>query len=254
MLYHAAAKVGEAGMAHPLAAFGDAVRGVVDAVAAEAAGGGRCVATFDADCTLWDADMGEAYARWLLAGGLLPKVEPARDVYGEYEERLKTKGRVDAYSFIVEVMEGLPESDVVLWARQLAAAWPNYRPLMRELVRFLSGAGVEVWIVSASNRWAVQAAAEHMDVLPERVLAVESEVEAGVLTSRMILPVTCEGGKVEAIRQRMGVVPVLACGDSFGDREMLEHAKRAIAVGLMSSPDTEFLRYARTRGWPVQLF
>ncbi len=241
-------------IAREIAPFHPACRRVFREVALRAVRGERPLACFDADGTLWAEDIGEGMLRWLAAGGLLPSVRaPWQQVWEEYEARVR-EDRCAGYAWAVAIMEGLREEEIIRWSRQFAAAWPNYRPKMVGLLRGLCAAGGEVVIVTASNRWLVEAAAERMGLPDIRILGIETRVRDGVLTGEVVRPVTCRGGKVEAIRERLGRMPDLAVGDSVGDLEMLEASGRVVVVGRRSDPSAQMVRLARERGWPVQWF
>jgi HAD superfamily phosphoserine phosphatase-like hydrolase len=211
------------------------------------------LACFDADGTLWAEDLGEAFFRWLIAGHLLPRVDCSRDVYAEYEARVR-EDRAAGYAWCVQCMAGIAETDLQRWSRQMAAAWPNYRPEMVSLARGLAASGVEVWMVSASNRWVVQASAPRAGFDPSNVIAMQVEVEGGTLTDRPVRPLICHGGKVEAIHQRFGRRADLAFGDSLGDLEMLSDAAHPFVIGRHDKPGAALLEVARDKGWPVHLF
>lgn len=227
-------------------AFRDAVQAVLDDP------GPAPLACFDADGTLWSEDLGEAFFRWLIAGHLLPRHDCDGDVYGDYEARV-AKSRAEGYSWAVQAMAGLAAEDVVRWSRQLAHAWPNYRPEMGALARGLADAGVEVWIVSATNRWTVTEGGRLMGFDPRRVIGMSVHVEDGRLTERPEYPLIANAGKVEAIARVIGRRPDLAFGDSKGDLEMLIDARQALVVGRHDKP-ASLLPVARERGWPVHLF
>jgi HAD superfamily phosphoserine phosphatase-like hydrolase len=211
---------------------------------------GRRVACFDADDTLWAGDIGEAFLRWLAAGDLLPFAPDA--LLAEYEARVLAD-RTAGYTWAVQVMAGLREADVARWARQLAAAWPGVRPAMAALLAGLDEAGVEIWIVSASNGWIVREAAVLLGVPPARALGIRVEVEGGRLTGRPAHPVPSGAGKVAAIRAFVGTVPDLAAGDGLGDLEMLESAWTPLVVDRRGGVPSALHEVARTRGWPVWL-
>jgi len=213
---------------------------------------GRRVAVFDADGTLWYDDIGEAFARWLVEGDLL-KGTHADSFWDEYERRVN-ESRIDGYTWVIQVMAGLPEADVKLWCRQLAAAWSNYRPGMKALIAGLEQEGYETWICSASNRWIVRATAPYVGIPDERVLGIETQVADGLLTTRPIYPRPCNQGKVDAIQKHIGVKPVFAFGDSMGDFEMLAWAVQPMVVGRRDHQDNELVRQAGPRGWPVHRF
>ena len=89
---------------------------------------------------------------------------------------------------------------------------------------------------------------------PARVLAIHLEVDGGLLSDRVVSPVTCRQGKVEAIDQHIGCRPTLAVGDSMGDLEMLEYATQALIVGRTDQAGTEISALADARGWPIHRF
>lgn len=214
---------------------------------------GRRLACFDADGTLWSEDIGEAFLRWLIAADRLPRYRGRTDLYEEYEHRV-AQDRVAGYAFAVQAMADLPEAEVQAYARWFAAAWPNTRPLMRGLVLGLQEAGFEVWIVSATARWMVQAAAPLVGLPADRVIAIEVEVHDGVLTDRPVEPVVCMPGKVAAIRKYLGAEAVLAFGDSRGDQEMLESARIPLVIGRKDQRGAAMVKLAAERGWGCHLF
>ena len=214
---------------------------------------GRRVAVFDADGTLWYEDIGEAFLRWLAAGGLLAGYPDPAEVWAEYERRV-AESRVEGYTWAVRVMAGLRDEDVHRWCRQLAYAWPNVRVPMVGLIAGLQAEGFETWIVSASNRWIIEAAAPFTGIAVERVVGIEVQVQDGLLTSRPIYPRPCNQGKVDAIQKHIGVKPIFAFGDSMGDFEMLAYAEQPMVVGRRDRSDNELVRQAPGRGWPVHRF
>ncbi len=213
----------------------------------------RRVAAFDADGTLWSEDIGEAFARWLAAGGLLEGLEDVPAFWEEYERRVD-ESRIDGYTWVIQVMAGHAEADISKWCRQMAAAWPNYRPKMQRLIAGLQAEGFETWIVSASNRWIVHAGAPTMGIPQDKVIGIETHVVDGVLTTDPVIPRPCNQGKVEAIQHHIGVVPIFAFGDSMGDFEMLDYVVQPMVVARHDRPDNELVRQAAQRGWPVHRF
>ncbi len=213
----------------------------------------RRVATFDGDNTLWDCDIGEAFLRWLISAGQIQPVDGVDDIWDEYERKVAAD-RVTGYAWAVQVMRGLSEEALTDRAEHFCYAWPNWRDGMRQVVQLLHDNGVEVWLVSASGRIVVEAAALYLGIPQDRVLGMEVETEAGLLTEQMILPMTANAGKVEAIEQTIGVRPIAAFGDSRGDLEMLEYASQAFVVGQTSRTNESFVALAKDRGWPINEF
>ena len=126
-------------------------------------GAGRCVC-FDADGTLWRGDVGEDLLRWLVAEDLLPRHPGERDLYQRYEA-IHQVDPPAAYAFAVEVMAGLEETRLEQWCRDFYSQRYAGRlfPFTRPLLAAFSSAGYLPWLVSASPRWMVEAAAR---VLP----------------------------------------------------------------------------------------
>ncbi len=209
---------------------------------------GRRVACFDGDDTLWDGDAGEAFLRRLAADGRLPLAPDP--LWAEYLARVRAD-RDAGYTWAVRIMAGLREADVDRWSRQLAAAWPGVRPAMAALLAGLAGAGVETWIVSASNAWTIRAFAARVGVAPDRAIGIRVAVVGGRLTDDAIPPVSSGAGKVEAIRAAVGVPPDLAAGDGPGDLPMLEHARVRLVVDRRDGPPSALHCTALERGWPV---
>ncbi len=213
----------------------------------------RRVAAFDADGTLWYEDIGEAFARWLVAGGHIDGHADVASFWEEYERRVD-EHRMDGYTWVIQAMAGLAEADVQRWCRQLAAAWSNYRPQMHKLIAGLQQEGFEAWIVSASNRWIVHAGAPTMGIPQDKVIGIETQVADGLITDIPVNPRPCNQGKVEAIQHHIGVRPTFAFGDSMGDFEMLEYVVQPLVVGRNDQPDNELIRQAGSKGWPVHRF
>ncbi len=163
-----------------------------------------------------------------------------------YQELLSHAGRETAYFWAAQVLCGLtPErvreisretlqeelarpvgAERLSWegaSLEIASGLRPYPAVARLLAR-LREAGVETWIVSASNRWTVEVfAAEQLGIGPERVLGIAPRVAGGRITASRDpdVPVTGGAGKVEAIDRHIGLRPLFSAGDSMGDFEML---------------------------------
>jgi len=221
-----------------------AVGPLLDAPAA-----GRVVA-FDADGTLWRGDVGEELLRALIAEDRLPRHRGRRDLYEEYEARV-ARDPASGYAFAVEVLEGWDETALQAYCRDFFRQVFERQlfPFTRPLVSALLAAGHEVWVVSASAVWAVIPGAAFLGIPPERVIAVQADVEGGRLTGRARSPVPCGEGKVELLRAR-GIRPALAVGNGDLDEPMLAYAERALVIAP-SGHDNGLVQAAARRGWPV---
>lgn len=135
---------------------------------------------------------------------------------------------------------------------------------IRTLMGVLERLGFEVWIVSATNRWSVEAFARHSFGIPaSRVLGNQLYGQAppdeplrlcaradDELSSTTCLPVLYRQGKVDIIREQVGRRPALAFGDTTTDFEMLCDATE-LAV-LIDRGLPELQHEAHARSWAVQ--
>ena len=209
------------------------------------------LAAFDADGTLWDGDLGEAVLQALIARGEL--VSPPPDPWGEYVRRVRRDPH-EGFAYAGRLMAGLSERRVrelsgVLYADRFA---PAVFAEARWLLAFLHEHGWDVYLVSASNRWSIEVAAEALGVAQGRVCALDLDVAQGVITDRVRLPVPTLDGKPALLRTAAGRAPDLAFGNSVLDLPLLRAAVLPVAVGLLRSvgrPRNQFLVQAARRGW-----
>ncbi len=207
------------------------------------------LAAFDADGTLWDGDIGEELLQELIRRRLL--VDGPLDPWQEYQRRLR-RDPSDAFSFAVRLMNGLSEvvvretSQHVFAERFVAGVFPPVRFCLDRLI----ARGWDVYVVSASNRWSVEVAAAHLGLSPDRVIALGVEVEAGLLTDRVLEPIPVLAGKVILLRQLAGRDADIAFGNSVLDLPLLLAAAIPVAVGF-PYPGNRFLAQARKRGFAV---
>jgi HAD superfamily phosphoserine phosphatase-like hydrolase len=206
------------------------------------------LAVFDCDGTLWAGDAGERFFDWELQRGLVsPEADRRiRARYAEYKE-----GRVsedDMCGEMVTLHRGLSESAVEEAARAFFEA--NFAvqifPEMRALVQRLGQAGCDVWAVSSTNQWVIEAGMTAFGIPPNRILAAAVEVENGMVTERLIRVPSGEG-KAKAIREVIRRDPDVAFGNSRWDAAMLKIARHAFAV----NPNPDLEQTARAQGWTI---
>jgi len=101
---------------------------------------------------------------------------------------------------------------------------------------------VQVFIVTASIKWAVEPGARALGLKDENVIGVETALKNGLITTEKVLPITYRQGKVEALLQKTGGIrPFLASGNSTGDIELLQSASHIrLAVSAASRDDKLF--------------
>ena len=220
---------------------------------ARSTGEGGEVAVFDADGTLWSGDAGEALLQALAReGGLDGYPAGSGDAWRDYRA-LEATDPTRAYAFAAELLAGLSEADLVQRCDRLMGehvAAHLFAP-MRALLQCFVELGAEVWLVSASNRWVIQAGARLLGLPPERVLGMRTAVVDGMLTRELVPPLTNLEGKVEAIELSIGRRPAFAAGNSLNDVPMLRLATRA---ALMVNPSEAAYEIAREEGYVVRVF
>jgi phosphoserine phosphatase len=208
------------------------------------------LAVFDCDGTLWWGDAGEGFFDWELKEGLVAAeiARWARTRYADYK-----RGNVSEEVMCGEMVTlhcGLREEEVQRAAiryfdKHFTA---NLIPEMGELVRRLKQAECEVWAVSSTNQWVIQAAMRHFEIPENCILAAAVEVENGQITDHLIR-VPSGHGKAQAIQEVIGRTPDAGFGNSIWDSEMLKMARHAFAV----NPNPDLAQMAQENGWPVYI-
>jgi HAD superfamily hydrolase (TIGR01490 family) len=205
-------------------------------------------AAFDCDGTLWAGDSGVKFFNWEIQQGLID-TEVAQAAMARYDEYLA--GRVsedDICAFMVQIHRGL-RVDVIEEAVERFVAEqvvPDFFPEMKSLVDELRQQGCDIWAVSSTNSWVVEAAVKTVGISADRVLAVRADVVNGVVTDG-VGEITSGAGKATALKRALKAPLEASFGNSIFDLEMLEMAQRPFPV----NPTAELLRIARDRGWPT---
>ncbi len=206
------------------------------------------LAAFDCDGTLWRIDAGEGFFYWEMDRGLLGEdvVRWAKPRYEEYRA-----GRVDEVTMCGEMVTmnaGVPwetlQSAAAEYFAEHVVRW--IFPEMMELTRRLKEAGCELWAISSTNEWVIQAAAPLFGFAPERVVAASVACEDGRATSRL-LQVPTDESKASLIRELLPRTPDAVFGNSMHDLAMMELGRHAFAV----NPNPDLENIARERGWTV---
>jgi phosphoserine phosphatase len=77
--------------------------------------------------------------------------------------------------------------------------------------------GAEIWVVSGSNRWSVEAVFRKHGILPDRILGIDLQEDGGVLGPQIRGHVPVLEGKIDALREHTGRQPVVVFSDSVYD-------------------------------------
>lgn len=201
--------------------------------------GQKPVAAFDADGTLWDTDLGEAFFRYQIAHSGLKGLPT--DPWKHYADWKVSGDPRPAYLWLAQISKGCSLKQVRTWAREAVqknSPTPIF-PDQKKWVSMLLENKVEVFVVTASVKWAVEPGAELLGIGFDHVLGVETAVENGILSDQAAGYMTYKEGKPEALLQVInGRKPFFCSGNSTGDTALLRSAtKTALALGA-ARPDT----------------
>lgn len=214
-------------------------------------------AAFDADGTLWDTDLGENFFQYQIDG---KHVDLPQDPWNHYLELKKVNNDPrQAYTWLAQINKAQPLAQVKKWAKEaFDQIQPN--PVFSEqlkLIHFLKSNGVQIYIVTASIKWAVEPGAHALGLTDDNVIGVETEIQHGVVTDIPIHPVPYRLGKAEALLAKTNKQrPFLCVGNTIGDLELLMSATDIqLAVSASSRDDRLFktendlLQKAHEFGW-----
>jgi phosphoserine phosphatase len=117
-----------------------------------------------------------------------------------------------------------------------------------DLIHALQDRGVDLWVVSGSNKWSVEAVVQQVGIPPGRVIGIELENIRDTLTSRAKPPIPVKEDKVRALKARDKRLPVLVASDSPLDIPLLKYssAVRVFVNSYRGDPE-KFFRAASTR-------
>lgn len=223
--------------------------------AAEETQGPR-IAAFDADGTLWDSDAGETFFDWQIQNCGLEGL-PA-DPWARYKELKNPDPRV-AYVWLAQINAGHSLAQVRAWAKECFAQHPNWPVFesQRRLFELLRSLDFEIFIVTASIKWAVEPVASLLGVDYDHVIGITTRIEDGYVGMEAVHPITWRQGKAEGLLvATKGIRPILACGNTYGDTALIETATHVnLAVSTQDQPgglfdEEEKLRQeAEGRNW-----
>ena len=206
------------------------------------------LAVFDCDGTLWAGDAGFGFFDWELTRGLVSD-DVVRWARARYEDYLVgTVSEDDMCAEMVTINRGLPVAEVMHAAEEFfeEKMLSGFFREMKDLVFRLQDIGSEIWAVSSTSEWVIQAGMKHFGIPANRILAAAVAVEAGKVTDKVIR-VPSGIGKPQAIRDVVARIPDAVFGNSIWDVDMLEIARHPFVI----NPTPELLTISGERKWPV---
>jgi phosphoserine phosphatase len=250
------------------------------------------VAVFDMDGTLLlekpNFVLFDFIARMILgqiaANPALGKKQPYKAFYEKdwaYFDTLGLYGDNGLYSILLDATQGYTEgqyrsavqkyfNSVIDKRYQKPYDQLVYAPMV-QLIKFLQDNQFEVYIVSGSDPQFTRVFSEKaagipaQNVLGSTVLTKWVETDTGSYFIRehtFVEPIDDEAGKPVNILNKIGRVPVLAVGNSYGDYHMLEYSKNApLSLQMIVNHDDSIREYyyqadkmktmSRENGWQV---
>jgi phosphoserine phosphatase len=208
------------------------------------------VAAFDCDGTLWPIDAGLGFLEWELERDLL---DAATASTARTRLRAYQAGDLDEDTFngyLASLHAGLTVATIEAAAGEYVATHipPVVFRQMAGLLDELARSGCQIWLVSSTNQWVIEAAAPLVGVSPQHVLASAAVIVDGRATDRLIRVPNATGKRL-ALQAALGRAPDVAFGNSRWDAEMLAFAGHACAV----HPTAELTEIAARHQWPVLL-
>lgn len=190
---------------------------------------GPAFAAFDADGTLWDTDMGEAFFKYQIDECNLDLPADPWKFYDESKEVDAPK----AYLWLAQINKGKSLKQVQAWAEEAflkSTPFPFFQ-FQKDLISFLHDNDFKVYVVTASVKWAVEPGAKRLGISADHVLGVKTKIENGIVTDVQDGPITYRAGKADAILQTTQQVrPLLCAGNTPGDTQLLKLAEIPIAI------------------------
>lgn len=203
-------------------------------------------AVFDCDGTLWSGDAGRGFMDWSLEQGLVSR---STADWIDNRHRAYRAGKVSEEAIcgeMVQMYAGLRDEELhaaaARYFEQLVR--PRIFPELVSLIEKLRRAAVDLWAVSSTNRWVIEAGVSDFGIAPERILAAEVRVNNGVISDEIVDVPTGEA-KAAALRRVRVAHPGAVFGNSIHDLAMLRMARFAFPV----NPSPALLDAAAQSGW-----
>jgi phosphoserine phosphatase len=125
------------------------------------------------------------------------------------------------------------------------------------LISLLRELDFEIYIVTASIKWAVEPVGDLVGVDHDHVIGITTKIQNGLVGMEAIHPITWRQGKAEGLLAATGGVrPILASGNTYGDTALLETATHVhLAISTQNKPNGLFEEEhklaveADQRGW-----
>ncbi len=200
------------------------------------------IAVFDADGTLWKIDSGELFLKYLIKNGLIRDI-PSHQAWEHYLAK-RWGGEADvALDWIVRQAVGLDWTKVRELAEHAFKEIPNfpYFPEIKTLINFLIDHEFQIYVVSASPKWAVEPGARYFGIPRDNVLGLCLKEENGIFKDELLEPRSVGAGKSLALAAAThNMRPWVAVGNTPSDLSLLEIAEFPIAIRSAAASEKIF--------------
>ncbi len=205
-------------------------------------------AVFDCDGTLWRGDSGCGFMLWSMEQGLISR---EASEWMDARHRAYEAGDVSEKQIcgeMVQVYAGLREEEIRRAADVFVRTHVRgqHFPELERIVAGLLKRGADLWAVSSTNRWVIEAGLVPWGIPAEKVLAASVRVADERLTGDLLDVPT--GEAKAAVLRRCGIdAPDAVFGNSVHDRAMLEMARLPVPV----NPSSGLSTLCALRGWRI---
>jgi len=179
------------------------------------------IAAFDADGTLWSCDVGKTFFQYQVQKNLLKIPDPQK----QFDHIQQTQGKKRALQWIACIQAGTFLDDMKQWVKDFLKQTPPQPFIFQQhLIRWLQANNVTIFIVSSSLKWILDQVMQIYSIPSDQVIGVETQVESGVITDRLILPTPIQEDKPKSLQSRTKMPAVFAAGNTLSDQQLLESA------------------------------
>jgi phosphoserine phosphatase len=221
------------------------------------------VAAFDADGTLWNTDLGEHFFRWQIENRVLQNLP--EDPWKYYRHWKNSGDPRPAYLWLAQINQGHSLDEIQEWAE---AALKTIDPFplfddQKKLIDLFLSKNVQIYVITASVKWAVEPGAKRLGLPAENVLGVATQIKGGLITTEQEAgAITYRDGKMRALLEKTkGIQPFFACGNTMGDYDLLNGASLvSLAVGAakegeeLFKTEEQLRQESRRHGWLIHQF
>lgn len=217
----------------------------------------KLYAAFDADGTLWPGDLGENFFKWQIKH--CQELGLPANPWQHYRSLKSQPDPRPGYLWLAQINEGLPLEKIQNWAKSAFNEYSEGKtfPFQLSLIQLLQRYHVEIFIVTASVKWAVEPGVFQLNLKNENVIGVETEILNGKISKIQKGTITYKEGKPEELLKRThGIKPFLVSGNSTGDLALLECATQFRVTVQSAGPDHELFenesglkKIAKEKNW-----